>query len=182
MNRHPDVTRLSSETLVTGRVFGVVRERIALPSGLEQDLLLVDHPGAVCVAPITDEGRLVLVRQYRHAAGAWLVELPAGRLEEGEEPLAAARRELEEETGYIATDWKQVTRFFAAPGFCSEVLTLFVARGLEKVPGGGLEADPDEEIELVERTLDEVLHGGEVEDAKTLLAAALLRLEGRDAS
>ena len=178
MNQHPDVKRLASETLLSGRIFDVLHERLCLPSGLEQDLIVVDHPGAVCIAPILANGDLVLVRQYRHAAGDWLIELPAGRLEENEEPLVAAQRELEEETGYRAGEWKPLSAFFAAPGFCSEVLNLFAARGLEPVPGGGLAADLDEEIELVRLPPREILFGGSVRDGKTLLAAALILLGG----
>lgn len=171
--------RLASEKLVSGRIFDVLSERVRLPSGLEQELLVVDHPGAVTVAPVLPDGDLVLVHQYRHAAGDWLLELPAGRLEPGEEPLVAARRELEEETGHRAKAWRELSRFLPAPGFCSEHMTLFLAEELEAVPGGGLTADPDEEIELVRLSPREVLDSGQVRDGKTLLAAALLLLAGR---
>jgi ADP-ribose pyrophosphatase len=102
MQRHPLVEVLRSDTLLRGRIFDVVDESIRLPSGLRQDVLVVDHPGAVCVAPLLPSGELLLVRQYRHAAGDWLVELPAGRLEPEESRRAAAERELEEETGHRA--------------------------------------------------------------------------------
>lgn len=163
------------ELLVEGRIFDVVRERIELPSGLEQDLILIEHKGAVCIAPVTEEGELLLVRQYRHAVREWTLELPAGRLEPGEAPETAARRELEEETGYRAQRWAEVRRFVPAPGFCSEELVLFSARGLEEVPGGGLACDDDEEIELVRATPAELLNGAS-RDAKTLIAASLLSL------
>ena len=179
MKRHADVRVHASERVFGGRIFDLVSESIELPSGLRQDLVVVDHPGAVCIAPVLDTGELVLVRQYRHAAGDWLTEIPAGRLEPGEDPETAARRELEEETGYRAAHWERATAFLAAPGFCSEVLTLFVARGLEEVPGGGLPQDDDEELELVTRTPEAILAGavdghggGAVQDAKTLVAAA----------
>jgi ADP-ribose pyrophosphatase len=173
---HQEIEVLESRRLHTGKIFDVVAERLRLPSGLEQDLEIVAHPGAVCIAPLLEDGRLLLVRQYRHAAGDWLLEVPAGRLEAGEDPLTAARRELEEETGHRAGRWTERTAFLPAPGFCSERITLFEARELAAVEGGGREADPDEEIELVRRTPREVLEGGEVRDAKTLLAAALLAL------
>ncbi|HED64756.1 MAG TPA: NUDIX hydrolase [Planctomycetes bacterium] len=174
MKRHPLVQTLSSTTLVDGGIFEVKRESCLLPSGLQQDLVVVDHPGAVCIAPVLADGSLLLVRQYRHAAGDWLLELPAGRLEAGEDPLRAARRELEEETGHRAAHWSPLRSFFAAPGFCSEVLTLFLARELERIPGGGKAPDPDEEIELERLHPSEILGGEQVCDAKTLLAAALL--------
>ena len=174
MEPHPDVDLLASETLYSGRIFDVRRERVRLPSGLVQDLSLVVHGGAVAIAAETDAGELLLVRQYRHAAGAWLLEVPAGRLEPGEDPLAAARRELEEETGYRAEHWEVLSRFFPAPGFCSERMTLFHARGLSAAGAARLAHDADEELELVPMAPSAILKAG-IPDAKTLLAAALVR-------
>jgi len=174
MRRHPAVETLSSELLLHGPIFDVREESARLPSGLKQELLVVDHPGAVCIAPVLPGGELLLVRQYRHAVGDWLVEIPAGRLEEGEDPLAAARRELEEETGHRATRWRELLVFHPAPGFSSEHLVLFEARGLEPIPGGGRACDADEELELVRARPAEIL-AGMTTDAKTLLAAHLLR-------
>jgi ADP-ribose pyrophosphatase len=164
---------LASERIHRGPVFDLIHEQIRLPSGLEQDLTLVDHGGAVAIAPLDAEGRLVLVRQYRHARGDWTLELPAGRLKPGEEPLAAARRELEEETGLAADRWEALRPILPAPGFCSEIIHLFLARDLHEVPGGGLPCDADEEITLEHRTPADCL-GPEIEDAKTLIAALLL--------
>jgi len=175
MHNHPSVEVLASRLLVEAPIFDVLRERVRLPSGLEQDLVVIDHPGAVCVAPLTEEGDLLLVRQYRHAAADWLLEIPAGRLEEGETTEDAARRELEEETGHRARSWERLVTFRPAPGFCSERLTLFLARDLEAVEGGGLDCDADEEIELV-RLSPSALLAGATDDGKTLLAAALLLL------
>ena len=175
MRHHRDVEVLASRVLLEAPIFRVLREELRLPSGLQQDLVLVDHPGAVCIAPLTPEGELLLVRQYRHAAGDWLIELPAGRLEPGESPEDAARRELEEETGHRARTWRRLVEFLPAPGFCSERLTLFLAQDLEAVPGGGLACDEDEELELVRLSPARLL-GGATQDGKTLLAAALLSL------
>ncbi len=177
MERHPDVTSLSSESLVQGRVFELRSERVRLPSGLEQELLIVDHPGAVAVVPRESSGDVVLVRQYRHAAGDWLEEIPAGRLDPGEEPLAAAKRELEEETGLRARTWRPLVTFLPAPGFCSERMFVFLAEDLEPVAGGGLEADEDEELEVLRRSPEAILSSGAVVDGKTLLAVALLERE-----
>ncbi|MFT5287668.1 MAG: ADP-ribose pyrophosphatase [Planctomycetota bacterium] len=173
MNRHPEIEVTESERVFEGRIYDVVVESLRLPSGLEQKIAVVDHHGAVAVAPLTAEGRLILVRQYRHATGDWLVEVPAGRLEADENTLTAARRELEEETGYRAANWEILKAFFPAPGFCSELITLYLATDLEAVPGGGLECDSDEEFSYLELTPQEVL-ASDCKDAKTLLAAALL--------
>lgn len=177
MDRHPDVLVRSSERVYSGSIFDVVTESVRLPSGLEQDWAIVEHRGAVAVAPLLEDGRLVLVEQYRHAAGDWMLEVPAGRLEAGEEPLTAARRELEEETGYRAGSWKELASFLPAPGFCSERITLFLASDLVAVPGGGLDHDEDEELRTVALSPREVLDG-RCQDAKTLLAAALLVADG----
>lgn len=135
---------------------------------------MVVHPGAVGIAAVEADGRLLLVRQYRPALKTWTLEIPAGRLEAGEAPLAAARRELEEETGRRAERWSPLRPIVPAPGFCSEVVHLFRADGLVEVPDGGLEADPDEEIEVLHCTPAEVLASDEA-DAKTLIAALMLR-------
>ncbi|MCK6447424.1 MAG: NUDIX hydrolase [Planctomycetes bacterium] len=173
MKRHPDVKLLASELLFSGRIFELRRERLRLPSGLEQDLAVIDHPGAVAIAAELDDGRLILVRQYRHAVGDWLVELPAGRLEPGEAPLVAAQRELEEETGARARQWTLLARFYPAPGFCSECMHVFHARDIEWVQGERRPHDHDEEFELVLRTPAE-LCAAPPADAKTWLAASLL--------
>lgn len=168
-----DVERVSRRVLHQGRIFTVAHEVVRLSSGLEQALDVVEHPGAVAIAARDEEGRLLLVRQYRHAVGAWTRELPAGRLEGGESPLDAARRELEEETGHRAREWMLLRVITPAPGFCSERVHLFQALGLELVEGEPLARDPDEELELLRATPEEILRGG-FEDAKTLVAAALL--------
>lgn len=170
---HPDVERLSSRTLHDGRVFRLLNERVRLPSGLVQDVDLVEHPGAVGVAALDGEGRLVLVRQYRHALGEWTLELPAGRLEPGEEPLTTAIRELEEETGLAAGSWSFLRTVVPAPGFCSERIHLFLARDLRAVVGSRRAPDEDEELEVV-RMAPELLAAGATADAKTLIAAASL--------
>ena len=172
LRRHPRVEIRSTEVVHAGFIFDVVRERVTLPSGLEQEIEVVLHSGAVAVAALDAQGRLALVRQYRHAAGDWLVEIPAGRVEEGEDRLAAAKRELEEETGLRAKRWSLLREFFAAPGFCSERLSIYLAEELESVREGRLAHDADEELESFFAPLAEVLR--DAQDAKTLIAAALL--------
>ena len=157
-----------------GRLVDVVTEGIELESGIEQQLEIVEHGGAVAIAPLDAEGRLVCVRQYRHATREWLVEIPAGRLERDEVPLHAARRELEEETGLRADSLEPLSEFFPAPGFCSEFITLFVARGLRPAGPDRLAPDADEELRVVRLTPGELL-ALPCRDAKSIVAAALLR-------
>jgi ADP-ribose pyrophosphatase len=154
-----------------GRVISVVVERWG-----EHEREVVEHPGAVAIVATDREGNLVLVRQTREAVRRELLEIPAGTLDPGEDPLGAARRELEEETGYVAGQWRSGPRFLTAPGFCQEVMHLFFA---ERVEGGEPANEDDEEIEVVlvpmgdaERLL------GEIEDAKSLIGLLLL-LHGR---
>lgn len=169
----PPVTELEEGLIHEGRVFILSRRRIRLPSGLEQALDVIRHPGAAAIAAVTTDGEMLLVRQYRAAVDRWMLEVPAGRLDPGEDPLAAARRELEEETGYRARSWSLLREFLPAPGFCDEWIHLFEARDLELVPDGGLDCDDDEELELVLMRPEEVLKL-EPADAKTLVAAHLL--------
>jgi len=179
--RNPKIEIEKTRTLFTGRIFDLVQESVRLPSGKRQDLVVVDHPGAVAIAALDARGEMLLVRQYRHATGDWLIEIPAGRLEKNETTPGAAERELEEETGYRAHEWRRLCEFYTAPGFCSERMTVFLARTLE-LARDRRPADDDEEIELLRAAPREVLSGSlrtsagvvPIADAKTLLAAALV--------
>jgi len=136
----------------------------------------VIHPGAVTIVAITPDRRLLLVRQYRHAAGEALLELPAGKLDRQpdgstEDRLRAAKRELTEETGFQAANWRELATFFTAPGFASELMTNFLATGLSPDPAYR-GPDPDERLKLEQMPFDEALakaKAGELRDAKTLL-------------
>ncbi|MFN8186769.1 MAG: NUDIX hydrolase [Gaiellales bacterium] len=145
--------------------------RVALERWGEREREIVERPDVLCVVPIDREGTVTLVRQLREPARRELIELPAGRIEPGEEPLACARRELAEETGLRGGRWRQVRSWWSSPGFCRERVHLFVAEALER----DLPAPTDDErIELVRWRLDEVAARlGELEDAKTLTGLAL---------
>jgi ADP-ribose pyrophosphatase len=164
----PDEAR----TVYEGRLVSVTLERWR---GHEREI--VEHPGAVAIVAVDREGCVTLVRQLREAVRSELLELPAGTLEPGEEPLAAARRELEEETGLHGGEWREAARFWTTPGFCRERMTLFVAEGLER---GEARPAADESFAVVRWPATEVgARLGEIEDAKTL-AGLLLYL--RDVS
>jgi ADP-ribose diphosphatase len=139
---------------------------------------IVEHPGAVTIVAVDSDGRLALVRQLREATRKQLLELPAGTLDPDEEPLAAAKRELEEETGLTGGEWRELTRFYTAPGFCRELMTLFFAEGVEP---GTASPEADEELELVLWPVAEVEERlGEIEDAKSLAGLLLyLKLRAR---
>ncbi len=150
----------------------LVKER--LPSGTIAERDVVRHPGAAVVLPILDDGRVVLVVQHRTALGGDLIELPAGVLEPGEQPLAAAARELEEETGYRARSIEPLLVFYPTPGFCDERMHIFLATGLEPTQQN---LDEDEFIHISIRSLDEarqLVRDGGITDGKTV--AALLYL------
>ncbi len=148
---------------------------------------VVGHPGAVAIVALDDDGRVLLVRQWRVPAGEALLEIPAGTLDvhDGvtEDPLAAARRELEEETGYRAASWRQLTAFWTAPGFATERMYLFLARGIEAVTGDDrLAPDEDERLVLQQVPLDEALamiERGEIHDAKSIVGILWLDRERR---
>lgn len=156
----------SSRTVYDGRLIDVTLERWG-----EHEREIVEHPGAVAIVAVDRAGMVTLVRQRREAARKELVELPAGTLEEGESPLASARRELEEETGLAGGTWRGAAVFYTTPGFCRERMHLFVAEGLER--GESSPAD-DEELELVRWPATEIeAHLPELEDAKTLVGLLL---------
>lgn len=148
------------------------------PDGRPARREVVEHPGAVAVVPLTPDCQVVMVRQYRYAVGEELLEIPAGTMQAGEEPEACARRELGEETGGRARSLELLGTIFTSPGFCSEVMHIFLAR-LEDGPGGQPQPDEDERLEPVTLPLGEVVElarAGRLRDAKTvaglLLAAA----------
>jgi ADP-ribose pyrophosphatase len=169
---------LSSETVFEGKVFRVAREQVIEPSGKEVTREIIRHNGSVVILAVDNakskhDPWIVMERQYRHAAGQFLWELPAGKIEPGEDPLAGARRELEEETGYRAKKWKPLVEYFASPGFVGESMKVFVAEGLV---AGDAHPEYDEQIELRLVKLSEVLRmigKGLIHDGKTLNAALL---------
>ncbi len=153
-----------------GKFLDLGVESVALPNGEVIDLDIVRHPGGAAVVAVDEDSQVCLLRQFRHATGGWLWELPAGKLDPGEAPLSTARRELEEEAGVGAASWQGLGSFYPTPGFCDEVVHLFLARGLARVPS---RPGPHEIIEVhwldFAQTLERA-RSGELRDAKTVIA------------
>jgi ADP-ribose pyrophosphatase len=165
---------LSSNLLHRGRHFDFLQDEVELPNGSRTKRDVVRHPGAVAIVPLLPDGRIVLVRQYRYAAGKTLLEIPAGTLEPDEDPNECAARELREETGFEAGEMEGLVSCFMAPGYSSEVIHFYVARGLREV---GAELEPDESIENEVLDLGEVLErirDNTIEDAKTIVGILAL--------
>jgi ADP-ribose pyrophosphatase len=162
---------LSSRESYRGPVFRVTSDEVIEPSGVRTTRDVVRHSGSVVVLAVDEnakEPRVLLEKQYRHAAGRFLLELPAGRIDVGESELTAAKRELLEETGYAARSWKRVLHFWASPGFVAEVMSIYLARGLK---AGAAQPEDDEVIEIqlvpLEKAVSMVLKAT-IQDAKTI--------------
>lgn len=160
----------ATNELYRGRYFGFVTEDVTLPNGRRTEMAMVRHPGSVAVVPVLEDGCILMEHQYRHCVRAFLLEIPAGTLEPGESPLECARRELEEETGYTASDLIAFGRTHILPAYSDEVIHLFLARGL--VPAEA-RPDPDEIIRTRGYPLEQLMTmmvDGEITDALTILS------------
>ena len=163
----------ASETLFSGRVFEVRKDRVVLEDGRESSVDVVVHPGAVALIPVDSQNRIWFVRQYRHASGGELLELPAGTLERGEPPEKCAERECQEEIGMSPGKLEHLGGFFLAPGYSTEFLEVYLATELRPDPKPG---DPDEEIQVEKLSFDQVvelIRNGGLRDAKSLAALTL---------
>jgi ADP-ribose pyrophosphatase len=166
---------LSSQILFEGRVFEVRRDQVRYPDGRIADFDLVQHGGAVAILPLDSEGRIWFVRQYRHAAGQMLLELPAGTLEDDEAPEACAHREIREEIGMAANKLELLGQFYLAPGYSSEIMYAYLATDLRKDP---LEQDADEYLEaeaFLRGEVQEMLRQNQIRDAKTIALLSMAR-------
>ncbi len=158
------------ESIFKGYVIDVRREGMDMPDGRSVDFEIVRHAPATAILAIDDLNRTILVRQFRPPLGEEIWEIPAGLVEPGEEPLVCAKRELREETGYTASEWTSLGEMLTAPGFCDEVIYLFLARGLT---AGAQELDDNEVLQPHVIPIEEVhsmAHSGEITDGKSLSA------------
>jgi ADP-ribose pyrophosphatase len=170
-DRHLTEQTLSREELLRGHFLHVVRETVRLPDGGSATREFILHPGAVAVVPLLDDGRIVLERQYRHATGKVMIEIPAGKLDQGEDPLACGQRELEEETGYVAREWARAFTMYPTVAYSDEAIHIWFARGLTLKQA---QLDQGEFLEVFTATPEEFLgwcRDGKIVDSKTLAAA-----------
>jgi ADP-ribose pyrophosphatase len=168
--------RLAGEIVFKGKVFDVERERVRLANGREVDLDVVRHPKSVVLVPMPEPGRVMLVRQFRFAVNAFLWELPAGSVDDGETPEQAARRECHEEVGLVPNAIVRIGAMYPTPGYCDEEMVFFRLSGLEE-PTEAAALDEDEEIEVKAfevRDVREMIRRGEITDMKTMAGLSLL--------
>jgi ADP-ribose pyrophosphatase len=167
--------QVATRRVHAGKIVQLDIDTVRFPDGSTGELEIFRHPGASAVVPFLsdpqgEDPQLLLIRQYRYAAGGWLYEVPAGRLDEGEDPADCARRELQEETGCTATGVERLTTIFTTPGFCDERIHLFLATGLTR---GEHRRERDEFLEVETVALSRALtmiESGEIQDAKTVIA------------
>ncbi|WP_347862809.1 NUDIX hydrolase [Salimicrobium sp. PL1-032A] len=163
---------VSSEPIFEGRVIDLKVDTVQLPNGKQSKREIVNHPGAVAILAITEEKKLVMVEQYRKPLEKSLVEIPAGKLENGEAPETTAVRELEEETGYTTDQLELITSFYTSPGFADEIVYIYLADHLKKLEEA-VDGDEDEFVTMREVTLEEARHLEKeqlIHDAKTSYA------------
>jgi ADP-ribose diphosphatase len=163
------------QTIRKGRVFDITVENVTLPNGFNVELEIIRHPGAAAIVPLTINEGVLMLKQYRHAIGRFMWEIPAGTFDGSEDPLACARRELTEETGFTAAAWENLGAVTPVPGYSDETIHLFMARELSPAVQ---KLDQDEVLEVHTLPLDQVVSmivKGEIHDAKTIAGIFLAR-------
>lgn len=171
-----EIEVIERERVFQGKVFSVDRERVTLPHGPTVTLDLVRHPRSVVILPVPEAGHVILVRQYRHAVGRWLWEAPAGSVDEGESPEAAAKRECHEEVGKVPDTIVRLGALYPTPGYCDEEMIFYRVSGLGDGAGPAA-VDEDENIEVRTFTLREardMARRGEIVDMKTIVGLGMI--------
>ncbi len=166
--------RVDGESVFQGRLLKVYRDRVRAPDGFEQTFEYTLHPGAAVVVPMLDDGRLVLERQWRYPLNKSFLEFPAGKLNPGEDPLAAVQRELTEETGYRAAQWAKLGEMHPVIAYSTEVIHLFMAKSLTAGPSAREQGECMELVVMTQESFFEAIHAGEITDSKTLSCALWL--------
>lgn len=180
MDEHLTEKTISTETILQGKVIQVDIEEVALPNGNKSKREIVRHPGAVGIIALTPEKKIVLVKQFRKPLNRVILEIPAGKLETGEEPKHSAKRELEEETGYVCEEIEHIVSFYTSPGFADELVHIYYADKIEQAADGA-KPDDDEFVDMIEVTIDEavkLIEDQKIYDAKTVYAIQYLQLRG----
>ncbi|MDR1159491.1 MAG: NUDIX hydrolase [Syntrophomonadaceae bacterium] len=160
---------IASQKVFSGRIVSLRVDTVLLPNGKRASREIIEHNGAVAIVALDDENNIYLVRQYRKAAQKVMLEIPAGTLDPGEEPLAAAKRELREEIGARAGHWEKICSYYSSPGFCTEELTVYLAAGLT---AGDPDPDPDEFLEITKMPLEQafdLVRQNEIMDGKSII-------------
>ncbi|MBA5637799.1 NUDIX hydrolase [Duganella sp. LX20W] len=169
MDKHLKEVRVDGEMAYEGKFLKVQKDKVALPDGQHTSREYIRHPGAVVILPLLDDGTVLMERQFRYPLNQVFIEFPAGKIDPDEDPLACAKRELEEETGYTATDWQFVSVIHNAIAYSDEHLDLYLARGLK---AGTAKLDDGEFLETFTATIDELLdwvRSGKITDVKTVI-------------
>ncbi|MBU9714754.1 NUDIX domain-containing protein [Evansella tamaricis] len=167
---------IKKEIIFEGKIIDLAVHDVKLPNGKESKREIVTHPGAVAIIAMDEEENIVLVDQYRKPLEKTIAEIPAGKLEQGEDPLECAKRELEEETGLVAATWTALGSFYTSPGFADELIYLFLA---EDLSGGNVNLDEDEFVESYKVTVEDavkLIESQKIHDAKTVYAIQYLQL------
>jgi ADP-ribose pyrophosphatase len=175
-SRSATAERLSHQRVFDGKVFDIDRDRVRMPNGREVTVDLVRHPPSVVLIPIPEPGHVILVRQFRYAVQRWLWELPAGTVDEGETPEAAARRECHEEISLVPDTVVRLAAFYPTPGYCDEEMIFFRLSGLNETDESAA-VDEDEDIEPKRVTIPEareMVRRGEITDMKTVVGLGLI--------
>lgn len=169
MDKHLKEIRVDGEMAYEGKFLKVQKDKVALPDGQHTSREYIRHPGAVVILPLLEDGTVLMERQFRYPLNQVFIEFPAGKIDPDEDPLACAQRELEEETGYTATDWQFVSVIHNAIAYSDEHLDLYLARGLQ---AGTAKLDDGEFLETFTATIDELLdwvRSGRITDVKTII-------------